>query len=999
MQGSLQLRPTATGKPLRQQVAWFIAGGNSETILQEFVRWGVPLERLVIRPIPRSFADATLRGVLVTETGHSGALTNSSGDPEGKTVPRNAIAFGQIGKRIFLPTDAMILPAVHDQELVSLLPADDSEYVWHPSSGLIRMEPSDVLGIVDFLRIPVEDFRQWDQAIPGILFRSRLLEVEAEQPLNAVEVLEESAGDIGSEPLWSDEVPTAPFGSIQNFLAGLRQLIRAMIIRVFQRKPESGTNTAATPARPRKTLLPKGGLVGDFVTGASELASRGLGLLLKPLVAIGEGMKNQMATSWLGEQINQTDRDREIARLLKRLNTDPDEGLRYAFPIDGLDHGRGKAPTSNQLAPHDIDWTNPQSGAGRLSDRWQISNDHLVQLTAQYRQLAIRELQLGRFRRAAYIFSALLGDHASAAGALEQGGHYREAAAIYRDRLNRAADAARCLERAGLLDEAARLYEEIGEFAEAAELYSRLDRPDQAIRLYRILVARLISQHDFLAASQILHERLQDLEGALATLSRGWPNSTNAQDCLQEKISLLGAHQRHADTLVLIRQLKAECRQDRNRQRSTAIVLSGVAIDYPEGNVRAAACDTVQVIVASALVTYPLSEASFFLDLLKKMVPQDKLLDRDCDRFRQQQRHSLRHSPLKPPAVEKLFRLEVFREPSAPPIEWRDAKSIGNRIEIVGFQNSTLILRKSPWHQLRAGSQLSWPNVNPEARLIFEPLPYGSGTTYVHSTEYLPLAVQSTTYLELPEIAGEYSEWRGGSPPRATNMTLAIAVELNGAIWEVRAGIDDFELYFINSQGIQFPQATLPLFFKPAGSITAVSVFLVTIEDLCYILVYESIFVVKLKTPFSGKDYALTQNASQHEHIASLSSLPEKLLGGRIDSEDWLLVLCNVGGVLVCCADPDFHIPIAETLFSPKGVILLEKFVVIAADREVQVYHIRRRRLFLLGTCPIGFTPIAVTSTVNLCEFAVFGTAGEIEVFMVNPGKRFLDQRNGMQHN
>ena len=288
--------------------------------------------------------------------------------------------------------------------------------------------------------------------------------------------------------------------------------------------------------------------------------------------------------------------------------------------------------------------------------------------------------------------------------------------------------------------------------------------------------------------------------------------------------------------------------------------------------------------------------------------------------------------------------------------------------------------------------------MNPEARLIFEPLPYGSGTTYVHSTEYLPLAVQSTTYLELPEIAGEYSEWRGGSPPRATNMTLAIAVEPNGAIWEIRAGNDDFELYFINIEGIQFPQATLPLFFKPAGSITAVSVFLVTIENLCYILVYESIFVVKLKTPFSGKDYALTQNASQHEHIALLSNIPEKLLGGTIDSESWLLVLCHVGGVLVCCADPDFHIPIAETLFSPKGLILLEKFVVIAADREVQVYHIRRRRLFSLGTCPIGFTPIAVTSTVNLCEFAVFGAAGEIEVFVVNPGKSFLDQRNKREY-
>ena len=106
-------------------------------------------------------------------------------------------------------------------------------------------------------------------------------------------------------------------------------------------------------------------------------------------------------------------------------------------------------------------------------------------------------------------------------------------------------------------------------------------------------------------------------------------------------------------------------------------------------------------------------------------------------------------------------------------------------------------------------------------------------------------------------------------------------------------------------------------------------------------------------------------------------------------------MLYPVGGELVCCADRDFHIPIAESLSSPKGLILLEKFVVIAADREVQVYHIRRRRLFLLGTCSISFTPIAVTSTVNLCEFAVFGAAGEMEVFVVNPGKRFLDQRNG----
>ena len=95
-------------------------------------------------------------------------------------------------------------------------------------------------------------------------------------------------------------------------------------------------------------------------------------------------------------------------------------------------------------------------------------------------ELAGREMRLGRYRRAAYIYAHLLGDFTNAAAALVAGKHWREAAVLYRDKLKRPEMAAKCLEQGGLWAEAIEFYEQLGDFEKVGDLYAQLEQPEEA---------------------------------------------------------------------------------------------------------------------------------------------------------------------------------------------------------------------------------------------------------------------------------------------------------------------------------------------------------------------------------------------------------------------------------------------------------------------------------------------------------------------------------------
>ena len=133
------------------------------------------------------------------------------------------------------------------------------------------------------------------------------------------------------------------------------------------------------------------------------------------------------------------------------LQNNPDEGLRYALPMQGDAH-RGIGAAGWELTTRDVDFQLSRLGGGQAADFWNLDEQWRKKLFNQYRQCAQREISLGRHRRAAYIFAELMGDHNSAAATLADGGHFREAAVLYKERLRQPRQAADCLRRGGLLN-------------------------------------------------------------------------------------------------------------------------------------------------------------------------------------------------------------------------------------------------------------------------------------------------------------------------------------------------------------------------------------------------------------------------------------------------------------------------------------------------------------------------------------------------------------------
>ena len=165
------------------------------------------------------------------------------------------------------------------------------------------------------------------------------------------------------------------------------------------------------------------------------------------------------AAQWLRQQLDSINHDlerarnKELTRLLSMFDSDPEEALRHAIPMNDSQH-RGIAPPGSRLGSRAPDFNLARISGGGAADFWAIPAQMRLALQRRYREMADRELQLKRFRRAAYIYAELLGDLSSAANALKQGKHFREAAILYDERLQNPIEAAKCFGEAGLVDEA-----------------------------------------------------------------------------------------------------------------------------------------------------------------------------------------------------------------------------------------------------------------------------------------------------------------------------------------------------------------------------------------------------------------------------------------------------------------------------------------------------------------------------------------------------------------
>ncbi|HAR65621.1 MAG TPA: hypothetical protein DCR55_05340 [Lentisphaeria bacterium] len=504
-----------------------------------------------------------------------------------KPSPR-AIAYRTMGP-LFLPIDREILPAVTETELAGLIPYPKA--CWHPAIGLIPIEHNDIHGLQDLVSISCKPKTEWFHAVAPESESVPLLAVQAD-PNEAV----------ADSMTWLSE-------------------------NIANEKPEA---------------LPGKKTESKFGKMVRERAERGLGAMEQAMQTRagrpdeGQGGSSSGVGKWMHGKLShmrekmQMRRRVEIERLVSMLECDPDEGLKYAIPFSG-GSSRGTSEPKANLSEQKPDFDLDRLGGGDAGDAWTIPLDLQHQLLQLYRQLANREIRMGRTRRAAYILAELAHDYAQAASILEAGKQYREAASLYRDHLERPFEAARCLVAGGYLSEAIPIYESDGKYAQAGDLYAQLGQKAQATNAYEQAVARELSQGNTVSAAHLYETKLQDQETALECLAAAWPKSRQAIPALRERIALLGRLGRHSQTFEIVGNIVLEA-SGHLRDADIAQMLADIASGYPGREVRELAADQARVLLSRYLGGSDLATVRLAVRTLRELAPEDTLLQRDATR-------------------------------------------------------------------------------------------------------------------------------------------------------------------------------------------------------------------------------------------------------------------------------------------------------------------------------------------------------------------------------
>ena len=783
--------------PQREPVAWFIAGDDPACWLEEISLWQVETSSLVLCVIaePPSGREpargGSICGVLVTAPA-----------PICPIVRRFARPWGCVAERLYLPVEAAIEPPAEPHEIAALLPSGEL-LAWHPQFGLLGFESDGLLRISDLLRPPRESETKWDRSEPGPAFARHLVSLTAAELPSAEDVIDAGQDDIGSESDRTDELPPKPgepqTGAVKKAFGDFRNAIAKKIEDLTSKAPQTAGKRT-------------------WIDGLNEWAGRVLdNSILKK-------------------------RKESLDRLLSLLDKDPEAGLRRALPFGGDESHRGRSRPGSELADRDIDFRMPGHGSGP-ADYWDIPWEIQHQLLAKYRELANREIQLGRHRRAAYIFANLLGDDHAAARTLEEGGHFLEAAALHRDRLKQPLEAARCLERGGVFHQAIEIYEQHAWFEDAAKLHEKLDQTEAARDCWSKSIKQARASRNYLHAAKLTHEKLKDPDQALVILRSGWDQSVQSQDCLLEWFRLsgeLGSHGLAASHALEL------AREDCSSSQASGLVkvLAAVTSSYPDGSVRLQTADAARLVASRQLQSGTAGSAPL-LNALREVDRSDRLLARDCDRFRT--KHA--QSPARTKVTSENIQIEQVNARRTERLEELTVASTHKSLYLAGFDEAgRFSAKKFDWSVLEDTGQFT---------------PAVDGLHYTPTQQARPLlAPRHDDRIVVCHVPGNQPYTCGpasrpptfGAPPwiRAHG-TVAVAWDTSGLAWHVARDESDLRLESYDVKGNQIGSRSLvsaiddPVaahMLTQATDLSELNIGLIAAHNRCFLRIGNTVYII-----------------------------------------------------------------------------------------------------------------------------------------------------------
>ncbi|WP_395737184.1 hypothetical protein [Prosthecobacter sp.] len=585
----LRLIPAAVMQPVR---SGFLPGSDVAAWLEEMSRHRDARYFIV----PSSVEEATAGGLLIVPAtgGRSGAF--------GPRVMPCGLEHGSVA----VPASMRLDPALTAEEARRLL--HFAFYFYHPAMGLVAFDEADAITAEALIVPPLARTSSWLQALHGHAPPPRLSRVMLILPEDLNDLFGDAAQDIGSQSPKDLQSKAPLLERLRDKLAGGAAVAGMGVLGIV------------------------GGLAKMFGAGKSVAGGGGSE---SPGSAPGKGSANlrgiplmDRLMKWTAEQFEklQRQREHELQRLMKLLETNPELGLRYALPFGGGEASRGTAPPGGRLSER-----NPVFGArrgGGPADVWDLAPQTQWQLQQKYRELANREIAEGRFDRAAYIYAELLGDWHSAAGALARGRRHQEAAKIYLTKLNNKPLAAKCLEDGGLLADAVLLYGELGQHEKCGDLLRQMGHEREAVAAYH---AAIKHSGDRLNDARILFEKLQQHGLAISVLASGYPHSSQASQCLERHFDYLARLDAAPEALALSRSLSDPARQIPDRVQMTE-TLRSIHQSHGDPEVRQRLARVATGIIGEALATGALKEG-VLLAALPHFADADLLLKRDSLRF------------------------------------------------------------------------------------------------------------------------------------------------------------------------------------------------------------------------------------------------------------------------------------------------------------------------------------------------------------------------------
>ncbi|WDI41956.1 hypothetical protein [Bremerella sp. P1] len=928
----------------RPTTCWYVASHDVRDWINAVLEGFIPGTQLAIRilPVPHSTQrrepiGAVLVGPRVVHN----------------TWPKRCLRYTHLTDRLMVPAQSRLSSEATTIELDELLSAS-RQYVWHPQAGLIAFEPDEVLTLADLIKYRPVESTEFLSGRPGLHLPTRLTSIYPSTPPTMEMVLEQGQDGIGTKGQSSDKIPPQegePKPGVGNSLGRVG-------LSIFG----AGLNMASAA----------GEFVGRHLGLGSGVAGGGTGGIG------GSGATGGTGESWLDqlkewtrqrlEHLNEavlSEREKEINRLMNLLEMNPDEGLKWALPIGGEAH-RGMATPSSHLRQRNPSFSFGGLGGGGPADHWDLSYQRQQELIQKYRELANREIGLGRYRRAAYIFAELLADFGAAADVLKQGKHWREAALLYKDKLNNPRQAAECLEHGGFWTEAIELHLELKQFEKAGDLFRQLEQEKEASECYENAVIECRDRRDFLGAADLLENKISDIPRAIASLEEAWPHSNQANSSLRQLFALYQRHGFHEEAKETINALQ---RGFPPPQTQVALVetLSDNATNYPNRSVKQLASDGTRVVASKLLTQSGIIDRSRILQAVRRLEPDDRLHARDCLRFSQQKK---KKAPKSTPRLQNMVRVCFERmielQRTTPECE-SVASAVSANVIFQAVQNQAsghLRIFRMAWED---GSQTlkEWKNlpVRPESFYAFAADPNRPNRVFFNTLLGNHLVPPTVTFPQEDRIPFDTKLASMGID------TLGASLTSHGIRWSAQRSQDGFALTATDQNEKLVSTVSLNEYIQQ------LMMFIEAPTRACPMHATSKHVFLGLGSELVFHDHHTTRSVTLDQPI-------HRIVGSYPNTRPRLLVSLEQGARIYW--DDYFdgrEFDFATELSSPYLAFTRGGNVIAASDQACQIYSTRNSKMELVGELQLG-KPVRQVITGNAPEqFGIVQKEGRIAIY------------------